>query len=90
MKRQNPFALETPPRCTLHSPTQKAYLQRQHLVVYRKEGNHGFGPGTQTGYIPAYALSGFNVVVCHFEVRIQKFYHFFIDCVFWELLWKRD
>lgn len=67
-----------------------AYLQREHLLVYREKGSHSFGPGTKTSYIPTDALGGLDVVVRHFKVRTQKFYHFFIDCVFGELLWEEN
>lgn len=89
MKSQDPVDLEAPHRHIPCSSTWKAYLQRQHFSVNRKKGRHGFGPGAKTGHIPTYTFSSFDVIVCHFKVRTQKFYHFFIDCVFWELLWEK-
>ena len=87
-ERQAQLTQRPPCQHTSCSSTEEAYLQGQHLSVYRKEGSHGLGPGTKPRYIPTYTFSSFDVVVCHLKVRIQKFYHFFIDCVFGELLWK--
>lgn len=87
-ERQAQLTQRPPCRHMSCSSTEEAYLQGQHFSVYRKEGSHGLGPGTKPRYIPTYTFSSFDVVVCHLKVRIQKFYHFFIDCVFGELLWK--
>lgn len=88
-EKTRPVDLKGPLQACTMQCYLEAHLQRQHFPVDRKEGSHGFGPGTKTSYISTYAFSSFNVVVCHFKVRVQKFYHFFIDCVFWELLRKK-